>query len=573
MKRRAAPTEAAKFSLFPFLAVLLCVMGALIVLLIVIAQRTHDRAVARSEADEAGEHLKVEREELGWRIDMIRASRDQTAAQLAEQRAGLSHIEDHARRLREQYRALQQAAKDLQDSLKSPSVANKALDDQMAAIQARIQEVTEALDAKKLVPQQAAGYAIMPYEGPNGTQRRPMYIECTDDGIILQPEGVVLTADDFLGSLGPGNPLAASMRAAREYLLRNRNNDGREAGEPYPLLLIRPDGIGAYYVARAALTSWGSEFGYEFVDQDWKLEYQELDPQLLAVTKAAAEDARERQRLLAAAAPKVFQGTEDDGTYFRASPSTGGVMVDGRSGRRSSSGRRSGSARGAGGGSGNGDDSLLGDQDGPKNRGGFQRSGDGMAANEGGGYAGQSGESGGGQPGSSGQSATQGTEASQPESSTASRSNGQEDKAPGGEPLRQGQYMPKQSLASQRGKDWAVRDQGPSAVPISRKIRVRCTPEQLEILADGSTKSEHVVALGPRTEDSMEELVSRVWDHMDRWGIAGQNMYWKPQLLFETTPDSQPRYQEIKALLEGSGLDVAEKTKASTARGATKKPR
>ena len=122
--------------------------------------------------------------------------------------------------------------------------------------------------------------------------------------------------------------------------LVERLADARESGEPYPLLLIRPDGIGAYYVARAALTSWGSEFGYEFVDQDWKLEYPPGDPELLALTKAAAEDARQRQRLMARAAPMIYEAAEEGGTYFRASPSTGGVMVDGRSSPHSAASRR-----------------------------------------------------------------------------------------------------------------------------------------------------------------------------------------------------------------------------------------
>ncbi len=375
-----------------------------------------------------------------------------------------------------------------------------------------------------------------------------------------------------MGPLGPGNPLAASMRAAREHLLRNRNTDARESGEPYPLLLIRPDGIGAYYVARAALTSWGSEFGYEFVDQEWKLEYPPVDPELLAITKAAAEDARQRQRLLARAAPKIYEAAEAGGTYFRASPSTGGVMVDGRSTPRSAASRRGAGARGAGarGASGRGaseEESPLADHDGPLGSGGFPRSGS----------AAKPGSN--GTPGSAagaGEQSAGGASEGAPEVQLTSRGAKDASKGQAGEPLRPGQYMPKppQSMAAQRGKDWGLRDTGPSAVPISRKIRVRCQADQLAILSDDrGVKNEQVVALGERTEDSVEELVSRVWDHMDRWGIAGTNMYWKPQLLFETTPESQARYEEIKALLEGSGLDVAQKSKANTAQIKARQPK
>ncbi len=443
--------------------------------------------------------------------------------------------------------------------------------------------VAKELEAKRLAPQKAAGYAIVPYEGPNGTLRRPMYIECCDAGIILQPEGVVLTAEDFRGTLGPGNPLAAAMRAAREYLMRNQ----RGSGEPYPLLLIRPDGIGAYYVAREALSSWGSEFGYEFVDQEWNLEYPAPDPQLLAVTSAAAEDARQRQRLLLAAAPQAFAERGGGGggsgeVVYRASPGLGGAMVDGGGGRRGSGRRGGGSAFG-------------GDRDkesGGLSQGGFERSGagDGDRESENSGQgryaekglpqgsargAGSRGSNAGSSRGSgsnrSGSTTAGGTSGEgppgdgSPEMQLASR-NAENKPGEEGEPLKPGQYVAKpESMAVKRGKDWGLKEQGPRAVPISRKIRVRCQNDRLVILSDDrGAKNEQTIVFGPRAEDSVEEFVSKVWTHMDRWGIAGENMFWKPQLQFDVAPDSRGRFDEVKALLDGSGLDVAER-KTSTA--------
>ena len=43
--------------------------------------------------------------------------------------------------------------------------------------------------AKSKLAKRPTSYAIVPYDGPNGTHRRPIYIECTAQGVILQPEG------------------------------------------------------------------------------------------------------------------------------------------------------------------------------------------------------------------------------------------------------------------------------------------------------------------------------------------------------------------------------------------------
>ena len=135
----------------------------------------------------------------------------------------------------------------------------------------------QVAEAKAKAEGKKRSFAIVPYEGPNSTHRRPIYIECRDDAVVLQPEGIVLGVHDFEGPMGPSNPLAMALRAEREYLLSQKGFDPQRDGEPYPLLLVRPDGIVAYYAARAAMKSWGPEFGYEFIEADWKLAYQPPD--------------------------------------------------------------------------------------------------------------------------------------------------------------------------------------------------------------------------------------------------------------------------------------------------------
>ena len=70
------------------------------------------------------------------------------------------------------------------------------------------------MDDARRRSRRAATYSVVPYEGPNSTHRRPVYIECRENSMVLQPEGVELTPADFVGMLGPGNPLASALRAA-----------------------------------------------------------------------------------------------------------------------------------------------------------------------------------------------------------------------------------------------------------------------------------------------------------------------------------------------------------------------
>ncbi|NBP81490.1 hypothetical protein EBU58_12420, partial [bacterium] len=94
---RVRASDGPGISLFPFLAVLLCTMGALLVLLVIFSRSA---AGTRAAAETAAlEELAVERESLQWRIDQLRAMRQQALDDLSQARMGLAGIEDNAREL------------------------------------------------------------------------------------------------------------------------------------------------------------------------------------------------------------------------------------------------------------------------------------------------------------------------------------------------------------------------------------------------------------------------------------------------------------------------------------------
>jgi hypothetical protein len=75
------------------------------------------------------------------------------------------------------------------------------------------------------------------------------------------------------------------------------------------------------------------------------------------------------------------------------------------------------------------------------------------------------------------------------------------------------------------------------------------------VLPEGTGPSKAVV-LGQRTEDSVDSLVSAVWEQIKAWGIAGRGMYWQPVLRVRVAPGAESRYLELKALLNESGLEL-----------------
>ena len=320
---RTRASEGPGISLFPFLAVLLCTMGALLVLLVIFSRSVKDTQTA----DEAAvlEELAIERASLQWRIEQLRAMRQQTLDDLSQARMGLAGIEDTSRQLSDELAALERELA----ALSAERGGAPADAEERAALERKLAEATEALEAAQdAAADRPPAYAIVPYEGESGTHRRPLYIECSLDGVFLQPEGIRLSPSDFDGPPGPGNPLASALRAAREHLAERGRTSAAPEEQPYPLLLVRPSGVMAYYAARESIASWGSDFGYQLVEEHWQLDFPAPDLQLADVERRAIEEARTRLAWLeqvqsarvARQAPRV---------QYRAATTRGGVEVEG----------------------------------------------------------------------------------------------------------------------------------------------------------------------------------------------------------------------------------------------------
>lgn len=649
MSRRRAQSGPT-ISLFPFLAVLLCTMGALLVLLVLFSRSAQqgDAAAAAEAARRQAEELELARDEFAWRLGQLEGVRARTADELAKARMQLAGIEEHARALVDELDELERAA----SALAAPAAA--APEESEEDLERRLADARAALEAARAdAADRPPAYAVVPYEGTAGTHRRPMYIECCIDGVFLQPEGIRLGPADFEGPPGPGNPLASALRAAREHLANRPGESGDPAAQPYPLLLVRPSGVMAYYAARESLQSWGSDFGYQFVDEDWTLAYPPADPALAEVERRAVEESRRRLEWLAQVRPQKrtrpavqyrasstrggvvssegpsvlgdqsrFDWTEEQaaaaGRGFRAGDDQGGgrgdaVLGNGTGGGAGGEAGVEGSASGGGAGSGPGDRYLgpskfyggsgtgTGTDGGPGGGEGGELAGDDQPGGQAGGAGAAGGEQATGADGPAGGTATAGSgsgdgaggaatgelAAASPgagatgesvsggsAAGSAGGSAGQSGSSAGGggsfgptpPGMAQGQAAGSSearqagadascSLAGRRGSNWASLATNDRPIPLTRPLRLECTAHEFRLLGSGGRVTARV-PIPSRTADAVDPLVREVHAVVGGWGMAGDRMYWKPELVLSATPDGVGRRDELEQLLSDSGLDT-----------------
>ena len=282
-------------SLFPFLSVLICTMGTLILLLVVISRNTRTQAAEKMgiNTNEIIAELDVEAQTLEVFARDLQQTKARTITDIENEKARLATLESVIENMVAETKRAETAIRELENNRGSQNSEVAQLKEALAAKREALQLAeAELKQLQEHVAEKKGSYAIIPYRGINGTERRPMYIECRKDCVIIQPEGIVLREDDFLTASHPDNPLDAILRAASlHYTEQERVPRGTK---PYPLIIVRPDGIDSYYAVRESVKSWGEQFGYELVESDWNLEFPPPDGALKQRLEMQLAASRER---------------------------------------------------------------------------------------------------------------------------------------------------------------------------------------------------------------------------------------------------------------------------------------
>lgn len=538
-------------SLFPFLAVLLCTMGSLIVLLICLVQRAgsdapeaavEEASVVKNEGLSAEELARLESaaDDAEFVARQLKQKKDEFSQALARMREEMGIAERLLREKQDEAKFLQAQA----EAIRAGGATEEALD----AAQERIEQVKEEIaklekeQKRKEVEQKnkPKRMSIIPHRGKNGTMQQPIYVECRADKVVILPEGIEFSDDDFIAAKSAGNPLDASLRAVREYFAVKTKESGSNA--PYPLFIVRPGGDIAFLKARAAIVSWEDEFGYELVDDTVVLEYPPADPKLAELLTRASNDARKRQEALARALPGRFRSGNSgsgSGSPTASQSNGGGAAGAGLGGAGSKNGsNRFGSAQGAKPQDGTAEPGVGGPD---------SRFVDGVAPNA-------------SQKSRFVNGPTNKAAAAKPGEAPV-RHGATKAGDPNGTPSGEGGAAAIGEVQS-RGKNWANKGADVRSTPVTRTISATCTDYGLTFLPPKGTPGKPIVIeWAGNPVDVVDRIALQVNNRISGWGMAIGGGYWQPVLMVDVAPSGEERYAELAKFFDNSGIEVRRKVR------------
>ena len=375
-------SQSQSVSLFPFLAVLVCAMGALILLLIVTTRRIRKEALVKAAvkvekpkpppappvaltvpplpsapveepvkptvpalpeipkatdetdrimATHAAKIRKLDAERKAMLL-RLQSQRDGEKKKLAALKIAITKAQSELTKARQLLRNIEANAARYAGNLKDDRATAAKFKQQAIDLAGRIAALrSEIVKLKQQEAETSSRFAIVPFDGNRGTTRRPIYIECTKTGLRILPEDITIGASDLQHFTAEYNPLLAGTQALLHFWEAHAKATGNpNEPAPYVLLLVRPGGTMAYYVARKMLRTLPGPAGYELIENDWKLAMPTADPKAKAVCRLAVDRAlaarNETIRSLAGNRPGVGTGSSS-GRNMRFNRSTGRFEV------------------------------------------------------------------------------------------------------------------------------------------------------------------------------------------------------------------------------------------------------
>lgn len=354
-------------SLFPFLAVLVCAMGALILLLLVTTRKIrHDQqleqlavvttnAAAITKSDPFAEIEDLKRQ--------VREAEEAVASKLAQAEALQATVDGRRNQVESVQRELDdlrkrpihddtaniqasvvETLKDARQLSAKEAALLRQLNETEKQLLAKQQLLIKATDASKVAQvllhekhsalislrthvrnsqekqKTVSGVAtLLEFSNSTGTTRTPIVVDVAEKGFEVLPNSITISTADMEGFPVRDNPLLSAILTTHRYRSKNSVTD-----EPYILLLVRPDGCLAFYGAQRILIEAGIHYGYELLEPDRQIMAGEPDSSETPIVRAAMDEAfRRRENLYAKLMAIAQQGGEYPGSHAEAQSGSG----------------------------------------------------------------------------------------------------------------------------------------------------------------------------------------------------------------------------------------------------------
>jgi hypothetical protein len=327
-------------SLFPFLAVLVCAMGSLILLLLVMTRKirqdqyVENNAVVESAASEVDTELAARIAALEKQISSAelnlnslqenaqayRSSVDESQVRITDLESELARLREklkgtdagavpvaeslaETRKLKAEEVALLRQLKDTEKRLLSKqqqlAKAQDASNEASLALQEKHSDLLKLRDqvdeARSNLAKVSGTSTLLEFSNPTGTERTPIVVDVSGKGFEIYPNGIQITPADMEGFPVRDNPFLAAILTIHQH-----RSKGSVTGAPYVLLLVRPDGALPFYGAQRILTESNIHYGYELLEaKDSVVSGTPDSTEKPLVTKSIDEALRRRENLYA----------------------------------------------------------------------------------------------------------------------------------------------------------------------------------------------------------------------------------------------------------------------------------
>ncbi len=353
-------------TLFPFLAVLMCTIGSLVLLLVVVSAQIRKDTVAtaksqRQQKEQAPPALpeppptapttepdpsefvqlapipdpepkvapipRASPRELA-QIDELKALSQQFAAAVDQRARQSVATRQKAAALREQLRLAASGEQGIASRIQQARAEGQSAERQLRESRVEKRQIEELLDdSEELIKNRkkeltSPRYSIIPYDGQTGTIRRPIVIECTGESIRFAAEDIALNPSKLQGYNSDQNPLLSGVMALADYWAQSdrASGDGRVL-RPYPLILVRPDGADTFDMARILLDRLTGNYGYELIEAEFDYALPPTTPEAIRQCQEAVNTAFE---LKPSPVPSMPKPKSVDSSYVRHTPPASG---------------------------------------------------------------------------------------------------------------------------------------------------------------------------------------------------------------------------------------------------------